>query len=286
MRIAVVVCTLNHTHELTKMLDDLAHQTYAAETVIISTPYPDRLRLSNPLTVSVVSAPLGLTKQRNAALDVLDSGIDAVAFLDDHMVLADDYIERAVEFLRARPEVVLFSGNVLADGVRQGGLSRQSAERAISASMAEDWWRPAKRVYGCTMIVRRAIAQAVRFDERLTGYGWLEDRDFGFRCAQRGEVGYYGGCRVVHLGQQSGAASGLRFGFAQVVNPLYLWRKGSMPLRVLVFNLCRSSVRNVVAFLARDTRQGRNRRLRGNWIGLRSVLAGGITPEKVESVGE
>jgi hypothetical protein len=71
------------------------------------------------------------------------------------------------------------------------------------------------------MSMRSRLIGSFRFDERLAlrRYG----RMVGFSTI----IG-------VHLGLKAGRVSGVRFGYSQIVNPMYLINKGSVPATVAV----------------------------------------------------
>jgi GT2 family glycosyltransferase len=143
-------------------------------------------------------------------------------------------------------------------------------------------------VIGCNLFVRTAIARAVGFDERLPLYGYLEDVDFSTRAGRLGAIQQNGRTAVVHLGASSGRVSGVRLGYSQVVNPIYLWRKNGYPglgrvlvhfwLRLLVSNLARSVIRTS------NSRVDRPGRLKGNLLAIGDLLRGRITPERIVSL--
>lgn len=78
------------------------------------------------------------------------------------------------------------------------------------------------------MAFRAEAAATVRFDEKLPLYGWLEDADFAAWVP--GVLGRTNAFYGVHCGVKHGRdANARRFGYSQVSNPAYLWRKGSLP---------------------------------------------------------
>ena len=55
--------------------------------------------------------------------------VDIVFFFDDDSVVREDYVENALRFVEARPDVIGLSGRVLRDGVRTGPISESEAAR-------------------------------------------------------------------------------------------------------------------------------------------------------------
>jgi GT2 family glycosyltransferase len=287
--LAVIIPSANRPEILHATVAALTQQSLSPAEIILSLPGPEH---SLPETrtlpfVRVVLAPLGLTAQRNAAIDALSPGIAVVAFLDDDVALHRDYLRHIAHAFAALPDLVLADGHLLADGVRSGGIARARAEAlvaAVEADAPEKQVRPStpEEIYGCNMSVRRAALAAVRFDERLPLYGYMEDRDFAFRCARLGRVMRVERALAVHLGVSAGRVSGRRFGFSQVMNPLYLWRKGSYrSRRDVVRQVLKPVLFNAAMSLAPSGRIDRRGRLAGNCRALAAAMRGRIAPEDV-----
>ena len=85
------------------------------------------------------------------------------------------------------------------------------------------------------MIVRTApvLAHGLRFDDNLPLYGWLEDIDFARSIAPYGRVVKSMLLRGVHLGVKRGRTSGVKLGYSQIANPLYMLRKGTFAALML-----------------------------------------------------
>jgi GT2 family glycosyltransferase len=283
MRHAVVIASTRRPDILGATLATVMAQSVAADEVVLSladrADAPDEL----PTGVRVVIGPRGLTRQRNAGLDALSDEIELVTFFDDDAEPAADYLEKAQAFAAGNPAVVLFDGKIVADGAVTGEIDRAHAGRLLQACVRTEGVRAQPEAYGCNMNVRLAIAQAVRFDERLPLYGWLEDRDFAIRCARHGEVALYEGCLAVHLGTSSGRVSGHRMGFSQIVNPHYLWRKEVLKASQLLHFWSRALLGNAHGLASRDPLLDRAGRLRGNLTGLLAVVRG-LGPEAVLDV--
>ena len=69
----------------------------------------------------------------------------------------------------------------------------------------------------------------LRFDETLPLYGWYEDWDFSRQLAFFGSIVHISNACGVHLSTKIGRITGVRMGYAQVANPIYLARKGTFP---------------------------------------------------------
>jgi GT2 family glycosyltransferase len=286
MKLVVVIPTFGRREQVARLVAFLALQSRPPDEVLVSTPdaahvaWPE----ASPFPVRAVFGPTGLCAQRNTALDDLGTRFDVITFLDDDFVPAEDYLAGVAEAFAANPDFAVVMGRVLRDGATNAGLDWPEALAALEAP--EPGPPPRALVdhvgaYGCNMSIRAGMIGGMRFDERLVLYGWQEDIDFTSRLRARGRVVCVARLRGVHLGLKAGRVSGERFGYSQVVNPLYLIRKRSVPAGFAL----RLMARNLAANLARSLRPepyvDRRGRLRGNLLALAHVLRGRIEPEHV-----
>ena len=75
--------------------------------------------------------------------------------------------------------------------------------------------------------------------------------------------------------------SGLRFGYSQVVNPVYLLRKGTMPASFALKLMARNIAANMVRSVRPEIHIDRRGRLRGNLMALGHLLKGRVEPEYI-----
>lgn len=234
----------------------------------------------------VVSGTRGLAAQRNAGMDALGV-LDVVAFFDDDAVLAPDYLARAVAFLRRHPDVQGITGRVLLDGATTGEISREDAATALAtipaaATPGAGVWRFTRELYGCNFLARLPAARTLRFDERLPLYSWLEDHDFARRLRTLGGLAEVDGCLMVHRAAASGGRSShQRLGYSQVMNPVYLARKGSFPVWLATQQIFRPVAKNLAMSATGSATEWRRERLRGNVLAARDAIRGRITPERI-----
>lgn len=284
-RIAVVIATLGRPEVVAQTLRRiLDRQTYKPASVIISCIKPeDAGEAATWGDVTVVTGRPGLATQRNAALAALPDAIDVVAFFDDDFVPEANWLEVAAGLFRDEPDIVGVTGDVLADGIKGPGLSFAEVDRLLAeigpvvpAPLIEPF-----SPYGCNMAFRRSAIGSLRFDERLVLYGWLEDRDFG--AALRAKGGRLVKCmaaRGVHMGVKGGRIAGDRLGYSQVVNPLYMLRKGTMTYAQVADHLFRNFTSNLARSAVPEPFIDRRGRLRGNLRGAADALLGRLEPER------
>lgn len=246
-----------------------------------------------PLDI-IVAGAAGASLQRNRALAALfDTGSppgddDLIAFFDDDYRPADDWLANAARFMAARPDVVGVTGLMLGDGVKSEALSENDAADLIAgrAPPRPHWASGAEvrdivALYGCNMAVRAKALRAERFDEMLPLYSWQEDMDLSGRIVRFGRVVYLPACRGVHLGSKSGRTSGVRLGYSQVANPIYLARKGSCrPARTLRF-VTRALLGNAVRSVRTHPLFDYRGRFTGNLIAIADLIRGRLDPRRI-----
>lgn len=287
-RVAVAMATLGRPHVASETLRRLMdNQSLRPAAVVVScVRSEDAGEIAGRPGVTVVTGRPGLAAQRNAALDALPRDIDVVAFFDDDFVADSDWLAVAARLFRDEPDIVGLTGAVVADGIKGPGLTFQEADRLLADAPPEgDALIERFSPYGCNMAFRRSAVGQVRFDERLVLYGWLEDRDFGAALARGG--GRLVKClaaRGVHMGVKGGRMAGDRLGYSQVVNPLYMLRKGTMTYRQVLDHLFRNISSNLALAARPEPFIDRRGRLRGNLRGLTDVLRGRLEPERAVEI--
>lgn len=234
--------------------------------------------------VEVVFGPRGLTAQRNTIIAACGDA-DVLLFIDDDYYPAPDYIEQLAAVFAAQSDVVIATNQPVRDGATGPGISHQDAVRVIDAlpPASAPHIAPTYGGYGCNLAVRMAPVKAnhVLFDVNLPLYGWLEDIDFSRRMAVYGRIVKCSSLRGVHLGTKQGRTSGLRFGYSQVANPVYLLRKGSMSSAYALRHVAKNMAKNVWRYVWPERWVDRRGRLRGNLLALRDLVRGRLDPRRI-----
>ncbi len=285
LRITVAIATLGRPETVSAIMRHLlTHQTRQPDQVIIScTQSSDAGDLGAVPGVEVILGPKGLCAQRNTALAHLHPETDIVIFFDDDFIAAPDWIEKVAEVFASEPTIAAITGHVIADGIKGPGLSFEDAAALVAADKASAPFKLSEPFspYGCNMAFRRAALGALKFDERLVLYGWLEDRDFSARVGQAGgRLVKFTGARGVHMGVKRGRVSGDRLGYSQIVNPLYMLKKGTMTPLQVTDHIGRNFLSNLTGAVFPEPYIDRRGRLRGNLRGLRDALSGALEPER------
>lgn len=289
LRLAVGLATAGRPAVMGETLARIARQGRPPDAVVVCAPdAADVAPEAGALGAEVVLGPRGLTRQRNAILDRL-AGFDVVCFLDDDFVMEAGYLAALERAFLDDPGLVGATGAVVADGIIGPGLSFADADLCLTVSAPAGpagSARPVYNAYGCNMAFRlEAVrAGALRFDERLPRYGWLEDVDFSRRAAAFGRLARIEGARGVHLGVKGGRQSGLCFGYSQIANPVHLVRKGSFAARRAAWLMGRNVAMNLLKLRAPEPHVDRRGRIAGNVAALADLLRGRLRPERIESL--
>jgi hypothetical protein len=125
------------------------------------------------------------------------------------------------------------------------------------------------------------VGHNVVFDENLPLYGWQEDIDFSRRVRPYGRIVRSQTLRGVHLGIKLGRTSGVRFGYSQIANPVYLIRKGSMSWRHAAKLIWRNLAANLLRSVYPEPWIDRKGRLKGNCLAIVDIAIGRISPGRI-----
>jgi GT2 family glycosyltransferase len=284
LKIAVIIASMNRPQEVGQLLSALSRQTLAPSAIILSVTKLEDMPTVDDDTVKVIIGEKGLTRQRNRALDMVCDLADIAVFFDDDFLPTENAIAGIAQLFDEHPEVLGATGKVLRDGIKSGGLDYSDSVDFLEQYQRDHAGLPTEmsdfdELYGCNMAIRMSAAIDLRFDERLPLYAWQEDRDFAGQLLKRGRVVRTDAFVGVHRGVTKGRTPGVPLGISQIVNPVYLARKGT--LRRLA--AARLIVKNVLANHAKAFRPeayvDRVGRVRGNWLGFWYVLTGRIEPE-------
>lgn len=287
--ITVVVASLGRSEALFRLLRRLEIQTRAPKQVILSleseADCPNLEHFSLPVIVTY--GPRGSSAQRNRAIDRLGPEVDLIVIIDDDYVPSQFFLEGVARSFIAFPQVSGLGGLLLADGAMSEGVPFDQAVEIIEAHEGTHDMYASPRlisgmagVYGCNMVFRRDHIGKVRFDEAVPLYGWLEDTDFGARLP--GPFLYTDGFFGVHCSVKSGRErKGNRFGYSQIANPIYFWRKGTLPLKRMVLLVLRPLAANLIKALHPEPWIDRKGRLFGNFAAFADLARGRMAPDRI-----
>jgi GT2 family glycosyltransferase len=290
LNLVVGFATLGRREILARTIDFLALQVRLPDRVIVSPATDEDVDVASlerfPAPTTIVKGPTGLCAQRNRIIAAAAQS-DIVIFFDDDFLADRYYLANLERMFLANPDVVATTGHVLADGIHGPGLSveqgtaiiqNEKQSQHLGAVIADTYG-----TYGCNMAFRMQPIQrnGMLFDENLPLYGWQEDVDFSRRLLAHGRIVKNDELRGVHLGTKFGRNSGVRFGYSQIANPIYLIRKGTMSWKHAIWLIRRNLTANLVRSFYPEPWIDRRGRLKGNMLALADVVTRSISPLRI-----
>lgn len=293
IEIVVGIATAGRRDVLSHTLDLIARQTRLPDNLVIC---PAALEDVDPAClegfpsrISTVTGGRGLTTQRNQILSKAGAA-DVIVFFDDDYFPQPDYLAEVEKIFMQHADVVALTGRPVQDGANGPGLSVEEGMRAVSAAgqppISDHVLSATYGTYGCNMAFRLGPIRehGILFDENLPLYGWQEDIDFSRRLSPHGRIVESDLLRGVHLGTKRGRTSGVRFGYSQIANPVYLIRKGTMSPRFARSLMWRNMVANLFRSFWPEPWIDRKGRLKGNVLALFDTVVGRISPHRIFSL--
>ena len=288
LRLIVGIATAGRREVLSNTLQQIAHQQALPDRVVVCPASDEDFDLSVitklPYPVEVVRGARGLTAQRNLILSKSTES-DFIVFFDDDFYPAYDFLAKTIECFQFSPDLVAITGKVIADGTLGPGISHSEALKILAADVSTQspTLTTVYNAYGCNMAFRMAsiVKAKILFDENLPLYSWLEDVDFSRALSANGKIELNDSLRGVHLATKRGRTSGLRFGYSQIANPLYLVNKGTFSRWRALQQICRNVIANLVHARSPEPWVDRRGRLKGNFIAFNDALRGQLHPRRI-----
>jgi hypothetical protein len=291
LNMVVGIATAGRREILSKAIQFLACQSRLPDRLLIC---PTRLSDVEeafaerfPAPTLILDSALGAATQRNRILSVAHEA-DVIVFFDDDFFAHHNYLLNVEKLFLAHPDVVAATGrNLFADGAQGPGLSVEEGSRIIGSrssnescdqQIIEDYG-----TYGCNMAFRLDPIRLnnIIFDENLPLYSWMEDVDFSHQMSHYGRIVKSKNLRGVHLGIKLGRTSGVRFGYSQIANPIYLTRKGTMSRKHARTIISRNVGANLIRSLYPERWIDRRGRLKGNVLAVIDLAVGRLSPDRI-----
>lgn len=287
-RLVLGIPSVGRREILTDTVRHVAQQTRLPDLLVISISQEadiDRATLVDmPFPITVVTGMRGLSAQRNRVLKHLKPA-DVLLFIDDDFLMAPEYLANIVTLFERNPEVVVATGKVIADGEAARGFDHARGAEFLGAGRVPEGVETLREIFsghGCNMAIRArpVLKYGLAFDEALPLHSWLDDVDFSRQLAPFGRLVESDQLRGVHLGIGAGRPPGRRLGYSQVINPVHMWRKGTIAAGRALRLAGRNFFSNLLhSLLPRDRTDSRGQ-LGGNLRALGDILRGRIDPER------
>ena len=285
MRVAVIVASMRRSREMGQLLHHLGVQSKKPDIIVLSVTCYEDLPPDLPKDILVIIGSPGSCVQRNRGIDAVATLCDVVVFFDDDFIPCQTALADIAALFDKERRIVGITGLVLRDGARGREVSYDDALGILATyappapNMIKTW--PRYGLYGCNMAFRTSVIGDVRFDENLVRYGWQEDIDFAARLRTHGHLVKTNAFAGVHLGVSKARSSGIMLGYSQMVNPVYLVRKGTMPAPMAAKLMLKNFVSNHVKAIRPEPLIDRRGRAKGNWRGILDILCGRASPRRI-----
>ena len=243
----------------------------------------------------------GLTKQRNFGLKKVNIFSEIICFLDDDIILEEDYFKALISTYREKPKALAVGGyitneviwtksdetcnanNFYFDGWMRNEPSRFKLRRkfgllpdvkpgflpTFSHGRSISFLPPSGKTYEVELIMggvssyRKEVFDKLQFSTFFEGYGLYEDADFSLRLAKQGKIYVNTAARLGHFHDITGRPNQFKYGKMVVRNGWYIWRvKGANPsLKARVKWNATSFLLTVIRFTNVLTKNSTNRKM-------------------------
>jgi len=293
--ISVVIASKGRPDLVRETIESLQRQTLKPRKIMVVVPTVEDLPPNQwGDDVQYIVRTLGLTAQRNKGIAAIPLTVPYVGCFDDDFELKEDYLEQGVAFMNANVSVVGISGRLLASGRIDRGEAKKLIDGYEAPGNARGMFFSEGKhhiLYGCNMIIRRAILDYERFDENLPLYSYGEDYDVSIRLERYGLVGRFMGCIGVHLETPAGRVQEVQRGYSFVANNWYFLKKGvnhlpRHPAWIRFWLICvgKSLWQSLWNAMKGDRTLDWKGRVRGHLLALQDIFLGRCHPRRIEKI--
>lgn len=204
----------------------------------------------------------GLTRQRNYGVKKAGKNMDVICFLDDDIILEEDYFQNLINTYYEFPDAIGVGGYIL-DEVKWerkqispmyaeykiDGWTRKLGSRNLlrkrlgllstkppgimpdfSNGLSTGFLPPSGKVYpvdyfmGGVASYKKGLLEKIGFSKYFEGYGLYEDMDFCLRASRHGQLYVNTAAQVHHYHEEAGRPNSFKYGKMVVRNGWYVWR--------------------------------------------------------------
>jgi GT2 family glycosyltransferase len=271
MIFSLVICTYNRPDSVQALLQSISRQTLVPNEILIIDGSKNRFTEQgvkteglNIIYQRVTKEERGLTKQRNIGISLVQDESDIIYFLDDDVVLENDYFKQIIESFNNDPEIIGVGGyahnevqwnvqpknskplNALKYFEFDGYYRRQPLRDQLRTLLGlssnlppgqmpnfghgRSSLPPSGKMYqvdliiGMAMAFRKSLFSEIKFSEYFEGYGLYEDADFSLRASKLGKLVVNTAARLSHHHAPQGRPNDFKYGLMVVRNGYYVWR--------------------------------------------------------------
>lgn len=270
MKFGLIICTFQRPDALMNLLDSVKEQKLYPDQIVVVDGSPDdktrnlvkKSEFSNLDYYQVNGEKRGLTKQRNFGLSKLTAEIEIVCFLDDDIILTENYFHNLIGCFKRYPDAIGIGGYILDeiywrrkdeeasfDEFAYDGYVRKLGSRNLlrkrlgllsdkppgvmpdfSNGFSISFLPPSDKTYeveyfmGGAAAYKRSIFDHLEFSRFFVGYGLYEDMDFCLRAAEFGKLYVDTSAGLYHYHETSGRPYFFKYGQMVIGNGWYVWR--------------------------------------------------------------
>lgn len=250
MTLSVIIPTKNRQKELLDTLESVMIQTHLPDEIIIidqNTSLDVKNAVlylfnsleegkRNTITLKYVHDPMiiGLTQARNRGIERNES--DIVIFLDDDVILEEDFIFNILEIYRKYPEIhgvsgtikntqLGFIGTVLIKFFMIGDFTDKKLLIFTDPKYKSTEYVAVSILPGGLTSYRREILREFSFDENFINYSLSEDFDFSFRVSRKYKIVITPRAKLTHVCTDSGKPLGKKLFESLMLSYYYFFKK-------------------------------------------------------------
>ena len=272
MKFSLIICTYQRPEALSKLLKSVEEQTlYPDQIIVVDGSLDEETKqtligsdFKNLEYYLVTKENRGLTRQRNFGIKRVDENSFITCFLDDDVVLLEDYFEKLIETYNKYTDVLGVGGYILDDNIEWvkteentinfeefvfDGWKRKLGSRNVlrkklgllsdqppgvmpefSHGLSTSFLPPSDKIYpvefimGCAMSFKTDILKNKSFSEYFDGYGLYEDMDFCLRLSKLGSLYVNTSAKLFHYHDPDGRPNQFKYGKMVSQNGKYVWK--------------------------------------------------------------
>ena len=252
--VSAIIATMNRPADLEAALKSLAIQTRLPDEILIIDQSTSDATKDLVLRYQKENAAIGARlkyfyQEKKSLVQARNRGIDEAkgdiwSFLDDDIVLFEDYYQKIVDAFEKDPKLAGISGNAKVKEAWYGwrwtlrqflhhifllnhydgkmtwsGFGHPIYEREIEKAMRVEL------LPGCNMSYRSSLAQGERFDEYFKGYSYREDAEYSYRISRKGHVLMVPDARLWHNYSTSSRMTEAELKKMKIANYYYMFNK-------------------------------------------------------------
>lgn len=204
----------------------------------------------------------GLTRQRNYGVTKTGKDIGVICFLDDDIILDQEYFQNLINTYEEFPDAIGVGGYIMEEvkwertenspsysEFKIDGWTRKLGSRHLfrkrlglfstkppgvmpdfSNGLSTGFLPPSGKTYpveyfmGGVASYKKELFDRIGFSSYFEGYGLYEDMDFCLRTSRRGQLYVNTAAKVHHYHEEGGRPNKFRYGKMVVRNGWYVWR--------------------------------------------------------------